>query len=267
MSGRANYRWTPSFVTKTSAQIAPGGSQSMVSIENDYSGADFSASLKAMNPSVLDDGLTGIYVGSYLQSITPRLALGLEGVWQRAGMKQGPELLLSYAAKYKGNNWIASAQLLAQGGLQGTYWRRLTDKVEAGVDMNLYFAGIGLAGAGGLMGGFPRSEGVATFGAKYDFTASTYRAQVDSQGRVACLLEKRVAPSVQFTFSGEIDHSKVSGTPFLILQDHITDRVAEPSQAWSWCLYRSCRGRDHGSARDYDFNNRVTAAPHLIRIS
>ena len=207
MSGRANYRWSPGFITKTAMQVAPGIGQSMVSIENDYTGADFTASLKTMNPSILENVLTGTFVGSYLQSVTPGLALGLETLWQRDAGAYGPTALLSYAARYKGDNWIGSAQLLAQGGLQVSYWRRLSEKVEAGMDLNLRYGSFGMA-AGGMMG-MPINEGLATMGAKYDFRASSYRAQIDSQGRVACLLDRSVAPAVRLTFSGEMDYSKV----------------------------------------------------------
>lgn len=161
-----------------------------------------------MNPSALDGALTGIYIGSYLQSITPRLALGLEAVYQRPAANLGPESMLSYAARYKGDDWIASAQFLTQGGVQGSYWRRLSDKVEAGLDINLQFAGLGLA-QGGLMGG-GKKEGTATLGTKYDFRQNIFRAQIDSTGKVACLLEKRVVPLVGITFAGELDHVKAS---------------------------------------------------------
>ncbi|KAI9709477.1 MAG: translocase of outer mitochondrial membrane [Bogoriella megaspora] len=213
LQARFNYRWSPSLVTKTSAQIAPGATGgAMLSVENDYTGADFSASLRAMNPWPLDERLTGIYIASYLQSVTPRLALGLEAMWQRANASEAPQSTISYAARYKGTDWIASAQLLAAGAVQTSYWRRLTDRVEAGVDLNLQFSG--LAGAeGGMMGpgmGGIKREGVATFGAKYDWRMSTFRAQVDSTGKIGCLLEKRVANPVQIIFAGELDHAKNS---------------------------------------------------------
>ncbi|PBP23902.1 hypothetical protein BUE80_DR005217 [Diplocarpon rosae] len=150
LSTRFNYRWTSSLVTKTSIQIAPGPNQAMAQFDNEYTGADFTASLKTLNPSFIDGGLTGIFIGSYLQSVTPNLALGLETIWQRAALNQGPETAMSYCAKYKGSDWIASAQLAAGGALSTSYWRKLTDKVEAGVDLNLQFAG--LSGAG-MMGG------------------------------------------------------------------------------------------------------------------
>ncbi|KAL1614740.1 putative mitochondrial import receptor subunit [Diplodia seriata] len=203
LSGRFNYRWTNSLVTKTSMQVAPGPGQSMLQLENDYTGADFSASIKAMNPSILDGGLTGIFIGSYLQAVTKRLSLGLEGVYERAAMTHGPQCMLSYAARYKGDDWIASGQVLASGGIQGSYWRKLTERVEAGASVNLEFAP-----AMAQMMGAPSKDATTTIGAKYDFRASSFRAQVDSKGKLGCLLEKRVAPPVQVTFSGEIDHAK-----------------------------------------------------------
>ena len=203
-----NYQWSKSFISKCQASIAPGPGQGMLQLDSDYSGKDFTASLKSINPSVLDGGLTGIFIGSYLQSVTPSLALGVEAMWQRAAMNQGPETVLSYCAKYKGQDWIASAQIQAQGALSTSYWRRLTEKVEAGVDLNLQFAP-GLGGPG-MMGVDARKEGNTTIGAKYDFRASTFRAQLDSTGKLSCLLEKRVLPPVQVTFAGEMDHFKVS---------------------------------------------------------
>ena len=203
LSGRFNYRWTNSLVTKTSVQLASMGS--MFQMENDYQGADFTASLKAINPSILDGGITGAVMASYLQAVTPKLSLGMEAVWNRMATTHAPEMALSYAARYKGEDWIASGQLLAaQGAIEASYWRRLSEKVETGINMNLSFAG---AGAGGPMGmGEPAKEGHVTIGAKYDFRQSSFRAQIDNKGKVGCLLEKRVAPPIQVTFAGEIDH-------------------------------------------------------------
>lgn len=206
LAARANYRWSPSLVTKASVQIAPGPEQAMCQIDNDYTGSDFTASLKTLNPSYLEGGLTGIFIGSYMQSLTPRFAIGLEGIWQRSGLTVGPETALSYCAKYKGHDWIASATLQAQGALVTSFWRRLTDKVEVGTDLNVSF--VGLRGADRMLGG-SKKEGVATLGAKYDFRASVFRAQVDSSGKLSCLLEKRVVPAASLTFCGEMDYSKV----------------------------------------------------------
>ncbi|KAI9892372.1 MAG: translocase of outer mitochondrial membrane [Vezdaea aestivalis] len=207
LSARAHYRWTSALVTKTQANLAPGG-QSMVQIDNDYTGKDFSASLKSISPSLLQGGITGIFIGSYMQSLTPRLSLGLEGVWQRAAMNLGPEAALSYFARYKANDWIATANLQPQGALNTTYWRRLSDKVQAGVDMSVQM--VGATGQDpGMFGSGLQKEAVTTIGAKYDFRASTLRVQVDTNSwKLGCLVEKRVLPTVQLVFSGEMDHSK-----------------------------------------------------------
>jgi mitochondrial import receptor subunit TOM40 len=202
LSGRFNYRWTDKFVSKSQIQIAPGG-QDMAQFEHEYTGNDFSASLKMLNPSYLEGGVTGIFIGSYLQSVTPSLALGMETLWQRQALTQGPEAAVSYCARYKSNDWVATAQLqAAMGTLNTSFWRRLSDKVQAGVDMSLGL----VPSAGGMMGGGLQKEGVTTIGAKYDFRMSTFRAQVDSKGKLSCLLEKRVAPPVMMTFAADIDH-------------------------------------------------------------
>jgi mitochondrial import receptor subunit TOM40 len=207
LSARANYQWNNSFVTKTDTQIQPNG-QAMLQVDNELTGKDFSAGLKAVNPSIIEGGLSGIFIGSYLQSLTPSLAVGLEAVWSRAALNAPPEAAVSYCAKYRGSDWIASAQLQPQGAVSTSYWRKLTERVEAGVDLSLQFAP-GMGGKGGLMGSGMRKEGTATMGAKYDFRNSTFRAQVDSSGKLSCLLEKRVLPPIQLVFAGEMDHLKV----------------------------------------------------------
>lgn len=207
--GRANWRLTPSWVTKMMVQMAPNSPQSMFQIENDLSGKDFSLSLKALNPSMLDGGTTGIFITHYLQSLTPRLSLGVEMLWQRQSMAVGPDSMVSYSGRYRGSDWIATAQLQGQGAVMTSYWRRLTDKVDVGADLNLQFAGISGAGGESLLSRVQK-DGQATLGAKYSFAQSIFRAQVDSGGALAVLLEKQVLPPVKVTFSGELDHVKVS---------------------------------------------------------
>ncbi|KAF2185838.1 hypothetical protein K469DRAFT_707515 [Zopfia rhizophila CBS 207.26] len=200
-SSRFNYRWSPRFVTKTSANLLSQGA--MCQIENDYTGADFTASLKAANPSIVEGGLTGMVIASYLQAVTPKLSLGLDVLWQRIAMTHAPEMAMSYAARYKGTDWIASGQL-TDAAIEGSYWRRLSEKVETGININLAFAGMG---PGGPMAGL-KKEATVTIGAKYDFRQSSFRAQIDNNGKVGCLLEKAIAPPIRMTFAGEIDHKQ-----------------------------------------------------------
>ncbi len=211
VSARFNHRWGSStHISKVQYQASPEAGQDMTQFEHEYTGADFSASLKALNPSALDGGLTGIYIGQYLQSVTPKLAVGVEAVWQRQALSIPPTAAVSYVARYKGQDWVASAQLQGLGGLQTSFWKRLSERVQAGVDMSLSAA----PGGGGMMGGPPQKEGVTTFGAKYDFRMSTFRAQVDTTGKLSCLLEKRIAAPMMMTFAAEIDHATVSTSSY-----------------------------------------------------
>jgi mitochondrial import receptor subunit TOM40 len=167
----------------------------MIQLEHDYQGQDYTLNAKALNPWPTD--LTGIFIGSYLQSFTKNLALGFESLFQH----QTPDMAefgTSYLAKYTSTdkNWIATAQVQPAGILQATYWQKLSEKVEVAADLQ-------------LIASPARRDAIAILGAKYDLRMATFRAQVDSSGKVSALLEQRFAPTFAFLVSGEIDHFKV----------------------------------------------------------
>jgi mitochondrial import receptor subunit TOM40 len=168
----------------------------MINLEHDYQGSDYSLNVKALNPSPAD--LSGMYVGSYLQSVTNNLAVGFESLYQRASADM-TDFSTSYLAKYTGpeNKWIATAQIQPSGIVQATYWQKLGEKVEAAADLQLVAAPA-------------RRDAIATLGLKYDLRMSTFRAQLDSTGKISALLEQRFAPTFAFLVSGEIDHFKVN---------------------------------------------------------
>ncbi|CAA7271690.1 unnamed protein product [Cyclocybe aegerita] len=193
VSARFNYG-NPNYVSKMQAQLSQQPDQNMIQLEQDYNGQDFSVNLKAINPSPTN--LTGIYVGSYLQSITKNLAVGFESLYQRPNSQTG-DFSTSYLAKLTSTdkNWIATAQLQPSGVLQATYWQKLSEKVEVAADLQVLAAPT-------------RRDAIATLGAKYDFRVATFRAQVDSTGKVSALLEQRFVPAFAFLVAGEIDHFK-----------------------------------------------------------
>ena len=207
LQARANYRLSRKLTAKTSTQLAHDAEdRAHISIGAEYTGDDFTAEIKGINPSILENTLTGTMSASYLQSVTPRLALGFETIWQRQAASEPPMTLSQYALRYKGDDWIGSAQLLAQGVVQTSYWRRLTERIEAGVNLNLEFVGLG---GGVSMFGPTGNEGLATIGTKYNFRMATFRGQVDSNGKVSAHLEKQSPQGIVFTFAGEMDHAKV----------------------------------------------------------
>ncbi|KAF8077936.1 eukaryotic porin-domain-containing protein [Lyophyllum atratum] len=194
VNARLNQGWTPNHITKVQAQFSSQATQNMIQVEHDYQGQDFSINAKAINPWPAD--LTGIFVGSYLQSFTKNIAFGVETLFQRPSPDLA-ELTTSYLAKFTGTdkNWIATAQLQTAGALQATYWQKLSEKVEVAADLQLIAAP-------------NRRDALATLGAKYDLRLATFRAQVDSTGKVSALLEQRFTPAFAFLVSGEIDHFK-----------------------------------------------------------
>jgi len=192
-------------------------------LEHDVKLSSTSFNFKTMNPDFTSQSFQGVIVGSILQSITPRFALGLETSWQRQpfpGLQRGQtlpsETLTTFLAKLIGRNkdWIAAASLTpAAGTLNATFWKKLADKIEAGVSLELKGETAASVPQGpGLMAQplITRvREGVATAGIKYEFRQSMFRAQIDSGGRLSAYLDRRILPSIGISFCGDIDHFKV----------------------------------------------------------
>ncbi|KAF8654079.1 hypothetical protein AX16_003612 [Volvariella volvacea WC 439] len=194
VNARFNRAWTPNSTTKVQAQFSHQPGHNMIQLEHDYLGQDFSANIKAINPGPTD--LTGIYLGNYLQSVTKNLAIGFESLFQR----QAPglsDISTSYLAKWTSDdkNTITTAQIQSPGVIQTTYWQKLSEKVEVAADLHIIATPT-------------RRDAIATLGAKYDLRLSTFRAQLDSTGKVSAYLEQRFTPAFAFLISGEIDHFK-----------------------------------------------------------
>lgn len=217
-SGRINYGWDKYNFSKVTLQLA-NGQPLMIQLEQDYQANDFSVNLKTLNPNFLN-GFSGVAVGSLLQSLTPKLAVGLEAMYSKQAGPTPPDSAVSYVARYNNTNWIASAQLQAQGSLIASFWKRVSDKVEAGVETQIAASMKPITDP--LMGtpiGFePVIDGTTTIGAKYEYRQSVFRGQLDSAGKVSAFMEKRVLPTVSILFSGEIDQIKQTSRLGLGLQ-------------------------------------------------
>ncbi|TXT13671.1 hypothetical protein VHUM_01038 [Vanrija humicola] len=224
---RANQTWSPSDITKVQAQLSSSPGQTMCQFEHDHIGPHYSLNLKTINPSIADGN--GLYFVSLLHSLSSRLALGFETIIQRSS----PTEIIpatSYLLKYTSSpdaatkalsllppstpgaaapqapftpSWAATAQLQPSGNIQATYFHKLSDKVDVAVDLQTMFQPASFMGPA-------KRDALASFGAKYEFRAATFRAQVDSAGKVGMLLEQRFTPAFVFLVGGEIDHAKNS---------------------------------------------------------
>ncbi|KAG0000788.1 translocase of outer mitochondrial membrane [Entomortierella chlamydospora] len=192
VQARANYAWSNTNVSKVQAQLSTTPGHSMLQVEQDYNGQDFNINIKGVNPSPVEG--TGIFIGSYLQSVTKNVSLGVEAVHQRPTPDQR-ETIWSYVAKYTGNDYIATAQYQGFGALQASYYLRYSEKVDFGTEIQLVTAG-------------GRREAIATVGGKFEFRRSTFRGQVDTTGKVSAVLEEKIVPGFSFLVSGEMDHGK-----------------------------------------------------------
>lgn len=208
-SGKINYGWDQHNILKVTLQIAHG-QPVMCQLEQDYQANDFSVNFKTLNPSYLDGVFTGVAVASLLQSLSSNFAVGLESMYSRQAVSLPPDSAVNYFARYNAGNWIATATLQAQGALVGTFWRKVTDKVEAGLETQLAASAKPIVDSmmGTPIGYEPVVEGQTTIGAKYEYRQSVFRGQLDSNGKVGVFMEKRVLPTVSILFSGEIDQSK-----------------------------------------------------------
>ncbi|KAG9299644.1 hypothetical protein G9A89_020815 [Geosiphon pyriformis] len=192
LTARTNYAWNAKNVSKIQAQLSSTPGHSLLQLEQDYQGPDFSINFKTLNPSPVES--SGIFIFSYLQSITKKLALGTELVYQRPS-QEVEETNKSLVAKYSSSDYIATLQWNSVGTLIASYYQKINEKVDFGTELQI------IAAQG-------RREAMCTFGGKFDFRAATFRGQVDTSGRVSVVLEEKIAPGFSFIITGDIEHSK-----------------------------------------------------------
>ncbi|KAJ1977208.1 translocase of outer mitochondrial membrane [Dimargaris verticillata] len=192
LQSRLQYSWTPSLVTKAQLLITGLPNQNMLQAEADYQGVDYTLNAKAINPSPADN--TGIYAGSYLQSVTKNLAVGLESIREKPPLGE-ERTRTSLLARYTAGPSITTLQWQGLDSLQATYHQKVNDRVEFASELQITTEG-------------EKRGAVCTVGGKYEFRQATFRGQIDSNGKVMAVLEEKMAPGFSFLLTGEIDHLK-----------------------------------------------------------
>ncbi|XP_075224536.1 mitochondrial import receptor subunit TOM40 homolog 1-like [Lycorma delicatula] len=171
-----------------------GGKYLVSQFTGDYKGDDYTASLTLANMDVLND--TGVIVGQYLQSVTPRVALGVELAYQRSPQMPGGHLaILSLGARYIGNDYMCSGNIGA-AGLHLCYYQKASEQLHFGVELETNIR---------------IQESIASVGYQIDLPKAdlSFKGLADSSGNVGAVLEKKLVP-LPFTIalSGLINHSK-----------------------------------------------------------
>lgn len=162
-------------------------------MESDYTGIDYSLNFKAVNPNPQD--FTGIYVASYLQSLTKWLVVGGEFVMQRPTADLMEPQLSAVGRVKLGDAGILTATYSQMGVLQTTYHHKVSDVIELGAELQ-YVAVKN------------RREAICTVGGKWEFRAASFRGQLDTNGRVSSVLEQKLAPGMSLFFCSDLDHMK-----------------------------------------------------------
>ncbi|KAJ9081316.1 translocase of outer mitochondrial membrane [Entomophthora muscae] len=192
LNGRLHHTFGRGLTAKGVLQTGLNVAQSVYTLEGDYAGPDNAINIKTVNPSPSTG--TGILVASYLQSITKNFALGSEVVVQRPSPEM-EDSVMSYVAKYATPQSTFVAQVHDQGVLETSYFHKVSDTAE-------FAANLQIVAAPG------KRDAICTLGAKFEFKQATMRTQIDTTGRVATLLEERIAPPLALLLSADLDHFK-----------------------------------------------------------
>ncbi|OXU29856.1 hypothetical protein TSAR_003026 [Trichomalopsis sarcophagae] len=167
---------------------------SAVQMTADYRGDTYSLSVTLGNPDILNN--SGLMVLHYLQSVTPKLALGGEMIYQQGpAVPNGYISIVSLAGRYiNGDSTISGSLGLA--GCHLCFYQRASQQVQVGAELEVNSR---------------MQEAVATIGYQVDLPKAdlVFKGSVDSNWTVGAVLEKKLQP-LPFTFalSGMLNHNK-----------------------------------------------------------
>ncbi|EDV28451.1 uncharacterized protein TRIADDRAFT_51380 [Trichoplax adhaerens] len=161
----------------------------MAQLGLDYRGKDFVASVTTANPNIIDE--SGVVAFHYLQSITRKLCLGAEYLYQYGGGMEGA--VLSLGGRYTGKNWIAAATASGMN-VNMTYYHIGNESVRAGVDLDVNLR---------------TRESVVSLGYELDVQKAnmTVKNSIDSNWTITSVIEKKLLPMpFTLTLSGILNH-------------------------------------------------------------
>lgn len=182
LNGRVFYKHTPALTSKLQGEVVPTDlPNSRVSWEMDYRGSDYVAQCKIASG--------GVYAMSYLQSVTPWLALGGEGFFQSRSAFSA----ITFAGKYSLGKDTATVSAATFGPLFATYARKVNPKCTLATEL--------------FVDGRTR-ESQVSLGYRFDLRQASVTGIIDSSGRVAAIVEEKINPGFALTLSAELDHGK-----------------------------------------------------------
>ena len=182
LNGRFNLQMSDAATARATAQVMPDNPQgNSLQLDLDYKGSSFCAGAQHMG-----NGLLGAH---YMQSVTPALALGVEGIYHTQRAIRGG----AAAARCvwgPGNEHVATAKAGSFGNVELSYSRKVSDKVGLATELNYHH------------------NKSCTFGIGYEFRLrqATVKGAIQSDTTCSATLEERVAPGVNLLLSGQLNH-------------------------------------------------------------
>lgn len=182
LQARCNFVLTPRLQMRLSPQLVSKPHESSLMAEIDYKGDDFSAQFKMGNAS--------IYGLSYLQSVTPTLALGSEIMHAgRRGMT-----VATYAARYSSENSVGTLQYMSHDASTTlSYTQRVNDKVNLATELTVIPS---------------QRASVMTFGYEVRLRQSALKAMIDSSGTVSASIEEMLQHGPVIQILADLNHKK-----------------------------------------------------------
>lgn len=181
LNGRINAQLTDALLARMQAQVETGSSS--LKFDFDYKGSSFCAGATYMG-----GGLLG---ASYMQSVTPSLALGAEGFFHMHRHVHGGAAAARCVWGPKGDS-VATAKAGSFGNFELSYQRKVSEKVGLATEMQYYHGQS------------------CTFGLGYEFRLrqATFKGLVQSDASCSAVLEERVSPIVGLLLSAQLNHKK-----------------------------------------------------------
>uniref|UniRef100_F1LAW2 Import receptor subunit TOM40 n=1 Tax=Ascaris suum TaxID=6253 RepID=F1LAW2_ASCSU len=186
-------RW----MLKLQSQVQ-GGSLTAAQGTLEYRGRLATLGLTLANPDIIGD--SGVIVGQFLRRLTSRWDIGAEFACQYGKQIPGSQItVLSYAARYNGDNFTASGTM-GNTGVQLCYHHKQVENLSFGIE---------------FASNFRTREALTTFAYQAELPEEgvTMRASIDTNWTVGGVFEKKLSVNLPFTLaiSGLLNHIKAQG--------------------------------------------------------
>mmetsp|Transcript_9428 Transcript_9428/g.27526 ORF Transcript_9428/g.27526 Transcript_9428/m.27526 type:complete len:282 (-) Transcript_9428:510-1355(-) len=182
LTGRYQHQLTPSIALRGIASTSPDRNQDNLQLDVDVKGSHSFTGLRYMSG--------GVVQGTYMQSVSPSIALGSELMYHHGRMITGLQGALKYGAT---PDRVFTAKAGTFGNLELTYAHKVNEKVGFATEVQYYHNQVCSFGIGG----------------EFKLRQATYKGLVTSDCTISATLEEKVVPGVaNFILSGQINHKK-----------------------------------------------------------